>query len=301
MNSFIPIGFFTLVIMSCNTSQKVTAPVTSTAFDMQGHRGSRGLMPENTIAAMEKAIDLGVTTLEMDVVISKDEGVVVSHDPYFHENITTTPAGKHLSKGEGVKHLIFQMNYDSVMKYDVGMKPHPDFPRQEKVQAFKPLLVELLHATESYAKTKNRTIAYNIEIKSKPEYDGKRHPPIERFVDLAVEAIKAEGVEERTTIQSFDPRALKVVHSKYPSMLTSLLVEGNDKRPLNEQLKELGFTPGVYSPHYSLVTPALLEQCHAKGMKVIPWTVNTIDDIKRLKAMGVDGIITDYPDLFAQL
>ena len=124
----------------------------NTTFDKQGHRGSRGLMPENTIPAMLLAIDLGVTTLEMDVVISKDEAVVVSHDPYFHENITTTPDGRTLAKGEGVKHLLYQMDYDSIMKYDVGMKPHPDFPRQKKMEAFKPMLVELLHATEDYAR-----------------------------------------------------------------------------------------------------------------------------------------------------
>ena len=294
-------AFTASMFLSACSGPKKISPVMNTTFDKQGHRGSRGLMPENTIPAMLLAIDLGVTTLEMDVVISKDEAVVVSHDPYFHENITTTPDGRTLAKGEGVKHLLYQMDYDSIMKYDVGMKPHPDFPRQKKMEAFKPMLVELLHATEDYAREKGKTIAYNIEVKSKKETDGKRHPPIEKFVDLVIEAIKAEDVTERTTIQSFDPRALQVMHRKYPAITTSLLIEGNDKRSLQQQLQELGYTPQVYSPHFSLVTPALLQSCHEKGMRVIPWTVNSLEDMKRLKSMGVDGIISDYPDLFAEL
>ncbi len=290
---------FTLLMACTATRQK--SPAMPAGFDKQGHRGSRGLMPENTIPAMLKAIDLEVTTLEMDVVISKDLQVVVSHDPYFSENITTTPEGKNLTKAEAATHLLYTMPYDSIKKYDVGRKPHPDYPRQEKLPVHKPLLSDLLKATEDYAKNKSRTIYYNIEIKSKPEHDGKRHPPVEEFADLVVGVIRSSGVEDRTTIQSFDPRALQVVHRKYPSVATSLLIESFDKRPLEEQLKQLGYVPPVYSPHFSLVTAALVQQCHEKGMRVIPWTVNTAEEMKRLKGMGVDGIITDYPDLFAQV
>lgn len=300
MKPSILIAAIATIVFSCSTTKPTTTFVKQ-SFDLQGHRGCRGLMPENTIDAMIKAIDLGVTTLEMDLHISKDNYVVVSHDPYFNENITTTPEGKYLEKGEGPKRLLYQMNYDSIMKYDVGMKPHPDFPHQQKIEAFKPMLVELLYATESYAKEKGKSMLYNIEIKSKPANDGKKHPPVETFVDLAMAAINAEGVTERTTIQSFDPRALKVMHRKYPAVSTSLLIEGDDKRTLSEQLKELGFTPNIYSPHYSLVTPELLKACHDKNIRVIPWTVNKLEDMKRLKTMGVDGLISDYPDLYAQL
>jgi glycerophosphoryl diester phosphodiesterase len=258
-------------------------------------------MPENTIPAMLKAIDLDVTTLEMDLGISADKKVVVSHDPFFHENITTTPEGKTITKAEGAKLLLFQMQYDSIKKYDVGMKVHPLYMRQQKMAVYKPLLSDLLDATEKHAKGKGKTMAYNIEIKSTPKGDGKNHPPVEEFVDLAVQVIRERGVEKRTTIQSFDPRALQVMHRKYPQMITSLLIEDDDKRSLQDQLANLGFTPAVYSPHYSLVTPELLQQCRALKMKVIPWTINTLEEMKRQKAMGVDGIITDYPDLFAQL
>lgn len=267
-------------------------------LDKQGHRGSRGLMPENTIPAMIKAIDLGVTTLEMDLMISKDKKVVVSHDPHFNENITTLPDGKYFAKKDASAYLLYSMNYDSIRKYDVGLKPHPDFPRQQKIAAYKPLLSDLLVATEAYAKQQGKTLRYNIEIKSKPENDGIKHPVVDEFVDLAMAVIKAAGIEDRVTIQSFDPRAIMVMQRKYPAITTSMLIEGADKRSLNDQLQQLGFTPKIYSPHFSLVTQQLVQQCHEKGMLIVPWTVNNAQEIERLKNLGVDGIITDYPDLF---
>lgn len=286
-------------LLSCSAQKKGAS--FPQGFDKQGHRGSRGLMPENTIPAMRKAIDLGVTTLEMDLGISGDKQVVVSHDPYFHENITTTPEGKTLTKAEAGKRLLYTMPYDSIKKYDVGLKPHPDFPRQQKLAVYKPLLADLIADAEAYANEKGRTLFYNIEIKSKREGDGKKHPSVEEFVDLAMAVINSKGITARTTIQSFDPRALQVVHRKYPDVITSLLIEGNEKRTLDEQLQQLGYTPRVYSPHFSLVTAALVEACHQKGMRVIPWTANTIEEMKRLKVLKVDGIITDFPDLFEQL
>ncbi len=268
-------------------------------FDKQGHRGSRGLMPENTIPAMHKAIDYGVTTLEMDVVISKDKKVVVSHDPYFNADITTTPEGKTLSKAEGVKLLLYAVDYDNIKKYDVGSKPHPAFPSQQKMVVHKPLLSELIRSSEAYAKKKNaKPLWYNIETKSKAGADGLLHPAPEEFVDLLVTVIQKEGVANRTVIQSFDERTLMVAHQKYPAIKTSLLIENTDKRMLDEQLKELGFVPTVYSPHYSMITPELVKACHNKKMKVVPWTINTKEEIERIKSLGVDGIITDYPDLF---
>ncbi len=270
-------------------------------IDFQGHRGSRGLMPENTIPAMIKAIDLGVHTLEMDVVISADKKVVVSHDVYFHHNITTTPAGKTLSKAEGEKLMLYKMSYDSIKKYDVGMKPHPDFPQQEKMAVYKPLLSDLINASELHSQKRELELNYNIEIKSKPSGDGIKHPQIEEFVDLVISEIRKAGVLDRTIMQSFDLRALQIIKRKYPHVSTSLLIEGTDKRSLDEQLAQLGFIPNAYSPHYSLVNKKLMEACRQKGIKVIPWTVNNIEEMKRLVSLEVDGIISDYPNLFNDL
>jgi glycerophosphoryl diester phosphodiesterase len=294
-----------LLAFSCAGTKQTTENKQATgsfpAFDEEAHRGGRGLMPENTIPAMLNAIDLGVTTLEMDTHITKDNKVILSHDPYFNENFTTTPEGNTLTKAEAVKRLLYTMTYDSIQKYDVGLKPYAAFPRQKKIAVHKPLLADLLDATEKHAGEKGKAMFYNIEIKSKPENDGKKHPPVEAFVDLVMQVILQKGTEARTVIQSFDPRALQVMHRKYPSVATSLLIEDYDKRSVEEQLQQLGFTPFVYSPHFSLVTPQLVQQCRSKQMKLVPWTINTLEQIQQLKNTGVDGIITDYPDLFQQL
>src|SRR5580765_1503590 len=134
------------------------------AFDVEGHRGCRGLMPENTIPAMLKAIDLGVTTLEMDVVITKDNKVVVSHEPWFETEITTKPDGSFVNPVEAMQLNIYQMSYDEVLKYDVGMKPHPRFPQQQKMKVVKPLLSDLIDSVEAYLVKKNLPkVRYNIE------------------------------------------------------------------------------------------------------------------------------------------
>jgi glycerophosphoryl diester phosphodiesterase len=288
-------------MVSCKTIKQPEKTISMPAFDKQGHRGSRGLMPENTIPAMLKAIDLNVTTLELDVVISGDGKVVVSHDPHFHENITTTPEGNPLTRTDAASRLLYKMTYDSIKKYDVGILPHPDFPRQQKMRVHKPLLSDLIKASEDHARSKGKTMFYNIEIKSKPENDGIKHPPVQEFADMVLDVINQSGIHSRTTVQSFDPRALQAVRKTHPTTILSLLIENTDKRNLDEQLRELGFVPQVYSPHFLLVNKELIAACRQKNMKVVPWTVNTLEVMKLLKEMGVDGIITDYPDLFSQL
>ena len=183
----------------------------------------------------------------------------------------------------------------------MGLKPHPGFPRQQKIAVHKPLLSDLIKASEAYAKAKGKgPMWYNIETKSKEGGDGIRHPAPEEFVDLLVAVLQNEGIATRTVIQSFDFRTLKVVRQKYPSIKTSMLIEGDDKRSLDDQLNALGFVPFVYRPHYSLVTAELVKECHDKGLKIVPWTVNKKQDIEKLRNLGVDGVITDYPDLFEQ-
>jgi len=287
------------LLVACNSSKKATS--SSNTFDKEAHRGGRGLMPENTIPAMLHAIDLDVTTLEMDTHITRDGQVVVSHDPYFNENITTTPEGKTLTKEAARQRLLYTMPYDSIAKYDVGLKPYPAFPQQQKIAAHKPLLSALIDATEAHARQKGKSMNYNIEIKSKPGGEGRLHPAVEEFVDKVMQVINEKGIASRTIIQSFDPGALQVMHRKYPQVATSLLIEADEKRSLEEQLQQLGFTPSAYSPNFALVTPLLVQQCHDKKMKIIPWTVNDPAEMKRLKQMGVDGIISDYPNLFEQL
>jgi glycerophosphoryl diester phosphodiesterase len=271
-------------------------------FDMQGHRGCRGLMPENTVAAMLKALDLGVTTLEMDVVISQDSQVVLSHDPYFNHEITTKPDGSSVSEKEEKQLNIYKMVYNEVMKYDVGKKPYPRFPQQQKIKVIKPLLKDVIDSVENYMSAKElKPVVYNIETKCTPYTDRLYHPDPPQFVELLIKVIFEKKIEKRVIIQSFDIRTLQYLHNHYAEIKTSLLIEDYDKRRVEEHLRVLGFLPNVYSPHFSLVTDELIKSCHQKGIKVVPWTVNELPDMQRLKAIGVDGIISDYPNLFNEL
>ncbi|WP_127132462.1 glycerophosphodiester phosphodiesterase [Pseudoflavitalea rhizosphaerae] len=286
-----------LLLAACSTQKKSTVQLP--AFDAEGHRGCRGIMPENTIPAMLHALDLNITTLEMDAVITKDKQVVLSHEPFFNHHITTRPDGSLVPEAEERNLNIFRMTYEETQRYDVGLKPNPAFPKQRKMAATKPLLSEVIEKVEAAVKQKGRKpVFYNIETKTQPATDNIFHPAPEEFVDLLMGVINKAGIADRVIIQSFDFRTLKVLHAKYPKTMTAALVEGHDKRSLQQQLDELSFTPTIYSPHHSLVTKSVVEAIHQRNMKIVPWTVNDKAGIDKLKALGVDGVISDYPDLF---
>jgi glycerophosphoryl diester phosphodiesterase len=285
------------LIFACHVSKKVSGPLLP-AFDIEGHRGCRGLMPENTIPAMMKALELGVTTLEMDAVITKDKQVILSHEPFFNHEITTGPDGKYVTEQDERSLNIYHMTYAQTQAYDVGLKPHPRFPNQRRLKATKPLLREVIDNVEAYQKLKGaHPVFYNIETKSNPGTDNNYHPAPEEFVNTLMKVINAEKISDRVIIQSFDFRTLQVLHKKYPTIKTAALIEDFDNRSFEEHLKALGFVPTIYSPAYSLVTKELVEKCHQQYIKVVPWTVNDKAAIAQLKTTGVDGVITDYPDL----
>lgn len=287
-----------LIFGACSSNKKMSTTYTPTEFDKQGHRGCRGLMPENTVAAMLHAIPY-VTTLEMDVVVTRDKKVILSHEPFFNTEITTKPDGTFVKPEEEKSLNIFQMNYEDVLKYDVGLKPHPRFSKQQKIAAHKPLLADVFDSVKQYMMTVKRPPLYfNIETKTQPASDNIFHPEPGDFVDLLMKVIKDKGMEDMVIIQSFDFRTLQYLHKHYPSVKTAILVEANDKRSFRKQLDDLGFTPSIHSPAYQLVTPNLIKECHEQNIKIIPWTVNSKKEIDRLKGLGVDGIISDYPDLF---
>jgi len=298
--SFLFIFFLGMSFSSVEPHQKPPSGGLGVDFDIQGHRGCRGLMPENTIPAMIKAIDVGVTTLEMDVVITKDNRVVLSHEPWMEKEITTKPDGGFINTTvESMQYNIYKMDYEEVKTYDVGMKPNPRFPQQQKMKAIKPLLSELIDSVENYLAKKNLPkVQYNIETKSLPAGDNKYHPMPAEFVELLMAVIKEKKIEDRVIIQSFDIRSLQYLHEKFPTIKTSLLIEDSEEKDFAGQLKALGFTPTIYSPNQTMVDEDMVKLCHEKGMKLITWTVNDNKQIRKLKKMGVDGIITDFPDLF---
>jgi glycerophosphoryl diester phosphodiesterase len=287
-------------LVACHVSKKAPESKNlSELFDKQGHRGSRGLMPENTFPAMKTALDLGVTTLEMDIVFTKDKQAILSHEPFFNHEITTKADGSYVTEAEEKSLNIFNMTYEEVKKYDVGMKPHPRFPKQQKLAVYKPLLSDLLDSVQQYMMTSKRALPYfNIETKTSPSTDNIYHPAPAEFVEGLMAVVRAKQIEDRVIIQSFDFRTLQYLHRKYPLIKTAMLIEDFDERGLKDQLKALGFSPTIYSPEHKLVTKELVEKCHEQNIKVIPWTVNDKTRIEELKEMGVDGVISDYPNLF---
>lgn len=260
-------------------------------FDWQSHRGGRGIYPENTINGMKASVKFGVSTLELDVVMSKDKLVVVSHEPWMNEEMCLDPKGKRVS---GREVNLYKLSYEQIKQYDCGSKPHPRFPRQQKIKEYKPLLADLIKELHSSDKK------FNIEIKSTPEDEKDGYQPEYReFSDKVMSVILENLPPSRFTIQSFDWRVLRYIHEKYPSVEISALRES--RYSPGDIVKELGFIPQIFSPDFELLTAADVAYFHKNHIKVIPWTVNSPEMMKKMIAMNVDGIITDYPDLIAEI
>ena len=283
-------------LSGCKTMQnaKLTTKAEFPAFSTEAHRGGRGLMPENTIIAMRNAIDIGVTTLEMDTHITKDGQVVVTHDDYLSPSFMLTPEGKEIPKADAKKYPIYQMDYSWLKQFDLGSKFLAAFPEQKKIKTNIPLLADLIDEVQAYSKGKKQ-LFYNIETKCSPKGDGIVNPGPEQFVKLLMEVIQKKGITSYVVIQSFDKRTLQVLHKKYPEVRTSFLVD--NKNTVAENLADLGFNPFILSPAFKMVNEDLVKQCHDRNVKVIPWTPNTKADIDNLKQLKVDGIISDYPNL----
>lgn len=270
-------------------------------FDLQGHRGARGLMPENTIPAFLEALNYGVTTLELDVVITKDGEVLVSHEPYMSHEICLKPNGEPIAEEEALRYNIYKMTYAETQLFDCGLRQHPRFPDQKKFKITKPLLKNVIAAVEDHIKSYTLyEVDYNIEIKSVAGEESKYQPNVQEFSEKVFEVINQYLPWERVVIQSFDFRVLQYWHKKYPKVRLAALVE--NKKSVQMNLRELGFTPSIYSPDYTLIqTPQTIVTLKKKKIRVIPWTVNDPEAMKRMRAWGVDGIITDYPNRAAEL
>ena len=269
-------------------------------IDIQAHRGGRGLVPENSIEGMMWAIDQGVKTLELDLVISKDGQVVVSHDVYMSADFMLKPDGTEITKAEEKTLLLYNMDYVLIKSYDGGSKGHAMYPDQKKFSTYKPLFTALVDSVEAYVKkNKLKPVYYNVEIKSSAAGDGVAHPATSDFVQKVMNVINAKKIGKRTIVQSFDIRPLQVLHKEFPKQQLSFLIANKDDFQTN--IKNLGFQPNAISPYFTLVTPELVKEAHANKVTVIPWTVNKVEDMKKMADMGVDGIISDYPNLLIEL
>ena len=282
------------------SSDSTESMPSQSSLDIQGHRGCRGLMPENSIPAFLHALDLGVTTLELDVVISRDSQVIVSHEPWLSDVFCFTPTGDPVPDNSQRDWNLYQMTAEEISRCDCGSRGNPRFPDQQLMPTVKPLLADVIDSVEAYLQTHNLPpVAYNIETKCDPRGDNIFHPEPETFTRLLLEVIDDKGIGGRVMIQSFDPRTLKVAKELSPATDLVLLVEG--ERDRDERIAELGFIPQVYSPSFDLVDDSLRTWTTRLGMKLIPWTVNDPADMQRMIDLGVDGIITDYPDRLVKL
>ncbi|MEZ4984919.1 MAG: glycerophosphodiester phosphodiesterase [Saprospiraceae bacterium] len=265
-------------------------------FDWQGHRGARGLYPENTIPAFVKALAFPtITTLELDLAVSADGQLIVSHEPWMSADICSHPDGRAVTTEEAMALRIYEMTVEQIRGYDCGQRGNARFPEQQKMPVWKPTLPEVVTAAEQTARQLGRPVPrYNIEIKSHPQGDDLFTPPPARFVELVLAEVHRLGIAQRSTIQSFDLRTLEELHRQAPQQRLAYLVE--EDRPLAEQLALLSFQPTIYSPYFKLLDKPQVDSLHALGIQVIPWTVNDTKDMETLISIGVDGIITDYPN-----
>ena len=287
----------TMLLMACGSTRKATLAGKNIFYEV-GHRGTRGLMPENTIPAFEKGIAVGANTIEFDVHITKDNKVVVYHDNSFTPSYTTKPDGSDISNAERKKYTFYQMNYADIRPFIIGEKAYPAYPEQQRLKSYAPLMTEMIDSIEAFTRANHYDPAiYLLEIKSNPNTDGFEQPDPQTFMKImmGVLAPYLKTLKGRLIIQSFDMRPLQVLHQTHPDIPLGFLT-GDKSKTVEENLRAMGFVPDFYNPHFSLVNSDFLKTCHDKDMKVLPWTVDKTAEMQTLVDLGVDGIITDYPD-----
>lgn len=254
---------------------------------VHGHRGCGGTFPPNTVPAFVQATALGCHWLEMDVVITGDRLVLVSHEPWMAFQDCAGPDGKALTEAEGRALNIFKMTLPEVQRYQV-------MAQSGGATAPKPTLAEVVQAVDLFAKDHDMAAPrFNIEVKSGPELYGTYQPGPAAFTALITAEIDRSGLAQRCLIQSFDPAILKEAHHLVPSIPLALLVENTDGLAAN--LARLDFTPAYYSPCHELIDDALVNDLRAKCIGLLAWTVNEEADMRRMLNLGVDGLITDRP------
>ncbi|OWP63461.1 glycerophosphodiester phosphodiesterase [Hymenobacter amundsenii] len=263
--------------------------------EVHGHRGCRGLRPENTLPAFREALRLGVDAVELDVVISADRQVVVSHEPWMSAAICRLPDGAPIAPAEAPQHNLYQLPYARIREYDCGRTRHPSFPQQQPTPAVKPLLREVVADLENLTRQLGRPpVKYSVEIKSEPAHDYLFQPPPAELLALVLAELRALQIMDRTTLLCFDKRVLQLAHQTAPDLPLCLLIE--DEIPLAQHLAALGFRPAVVGPDFRLLTPAWAAELRAQAIRLVPWTVNEPADLRAVLAMHPWGITTDYPD-----
>ena len=256
-------------------------------MDVQGHRGCRGYLPENTLPAFSRAIEIGVNTLELDVGVTRDGVVVIHHDRGLNPAIARGPDGSWVTRATPINHMTFA----ELQTYDVGrLDPKSKYGRQFPLQ--KPIDgTRIPRLADLFSVTKSLDVKFNIETKINPQAPDESLAP-EPFARALIAEIRKAGLEARSIIQSFDWRTLKVVEREAREIATSYLTEGADSDP--GKVHAAGGR--IWSPDFRELDAAKAAAARRLGLRVIAWTVNERGDIARMLQLGVDGLISDYPD-----
>lgn len=278
---------------SAPDAQAEVLSTTATPLEIQGHRGARGLLPENTTPGFVLALREGADVLEMDLCISADSIIIVSHEPWMSATICQSRNGEAIAEESEASLNLYTLSYDQIRKFDCGSKKHPDFPEQQPLPIHKPALSEVVKVTETVPLLEGGMVRYNLEIKHRPEWENIHCPDADAFARLVLDEVQRLNISDRTCIQSFSPAALEAVHRMDPSMTTAWLTSAEG---VEKELARLSFQPTIYSPLWTSINAEDVRSLQSQGIRVIPWTVNAPEDLHAVMQMGVDGIITDYPD-----
>ena len=257
-------------------------------IEVQGHRGARTVLPENTLAAFEYAMQIGVDTLELDLGVTADDVVVVVHDQKINQTLYQYLDGSQIEHSK----WLHEMTLDEVKTIDCGAKVNPRFPNQTlRPHSRIPTLDEVFNLVSNSTHPNANTILFNIETKSDPR-NPKAQPEPKRFVELIMAQINKYNFGARTTIQSFDHRTLRAAKEFAPEIQLSALFDSAPTDWVNAAKEAMA---DIVSPNYKVIDQDSVTKMQAAGLKVIPWTANTEQDWLRLVEFGVDGIISDDP------
>ncbi len=258
------------------------------SIPIYGHRGCRALYPENSLEGFQYVLELGIQGIELDVVVSKDNQVVVSHEPWMHRQYCTDPNNKEITK----EYNLFQMNYDQIKQFDTGSKFYLSYPLQKKIPTYKPLLKEVIELCNNY----EHELFFILELKSERHWVNQYQPSLIKYVKLVEEVLQKIGYKHNLLIQSFDPQILNTYHYFYPDHCFGLLVE-NDLS-IDQNLHLLDFRPHFYNQEFIYYTKSQIDYLHSLGIQTVAWTVNDYDIGEKLAEWKIDGIITDNPLIF---
>lgn len=268
-------------------------------LEIHGHRGARGLVPENSMPGFVLALREGADVLEMDMCISSDGQIIISHEPWMNGQICLDPNNAPISESQAKTWNLHNMTAEEIAAFDCGSVALPDFPDQQNLPTYKPTLDQVVELAETVPLLDGAQIRYNLEIKHSAELEPEFCPDAATFAKLVLDKVSALGIADRVCIQSFSAAALEAVHQIDPDITTSWLV--GTEGTVQSQLDKLTFSPDIYSPQWKLIDANDVAQLQGQDIRVIPWTANTKEDLFALIEMGVNGIITDRPDILYKM